>query len=116
MLVLLSVLFLALAAQLSASGSGAGPSASSASQPPGTTLINGRLFEEHSLLPIDVADYNEIRDSRRKRAMLQEALDPVLPRPLIEIVGDYSCASRSRQFAEELYAELLEGRDGSAVR
>ena len=42
--------------------------------------------------------------------MLQEALDPVLPRPLIEIVGDYSCASRSRQFAEELYAELWKGK------
>ena len=110
MLVSLPLIFLALAVHLSASKPDAKPSASSASQRPGTILINGRLFEERSLLPIDVADHNEIRDSRRKRAILQEALGPVLPRSLIEIAGNYSCASRSRQFAEELYAELWVGK------
>ena len=110
MLVSLPVVFVALAAQLSASGSGAVPSASSTSQRPGTTLISGRLFEERSLLPIDVADHNEIRDSRRKRAILQQALGPVLIQPLMDIVADYSCASRSRELAEELYGELWEGR------
>ena len=110
MLVSLPVVFLALAAQLSASEPDAGSSASRAFKRPGTTLISGRLFEEHSLLPIDVADYDEIWDSRRKRAILQEALDSVLPLPLIEIAGGYSCASRSRQFAEALYTEFFEGR------
>ena len=101
---------LLLAAQLSACGSDAVPSASRAFQRPGTTLISGRLFEEHSLLPIDVADYNEIWNSRRKRAMLQQALGPVLIQPLIDIVADYSCASCSRELAEEMYRELWEGR------
>ena len=94
----------------SASGSGAGPSASRAFQRPGTTLIGDKLFEEHSLLPIDVTDFTEIRDSRRRRAILEEALCPVLPQSRVELVADYSCASRLREFAEELYGELWEGR------
>ena len=98
------------AARPSASGSAAGPSASRLLQHPATTLIGGRLFEVRSLLPVDVTDYNAPRDSRFKRALLKETLACLLIPPLINIVADYSCASRSRQFAEELYEELWEGR------
>ena len=41
--------------------------------------------------------------------MLKETLDPLLIDPLIEIVAGYG-ASRSLQFAEDLYAELWNGK------
>ena len=54
------------------------------------------------LLPYDT-------NSESWQAMLKEALAPFLITPLIDIAADYS-RSRSRQFAEGLYAELWEGK------
>ena len=93
-----------------ASSFGVASCMSEASRRPKTTLINGRLFSKHSLLPVDVGFCNEDRRaaSASKRCSKRH-LALCWFRPLIDIVADYS-ESRSRQFAEELYAELWEGR------
>ena len=106
----LPVLFLALAIHPSVSSEGAAPSAASALVPR-TTLIDGRLFYKHSLFPVDVGLYDEEKRGWSKRVMLEAALDSLLIKPLIDIVVEYnSYGSRSRQFAEELYHELWDGR------
>ena len=108
---LLPVLFLALAIHPSVSSEGAAPSAARALCVPRTTLIDGRLFYRHSLLPVDVGLYDEDKRGWSKRVMLEAALDSLLIKPLVGIVVEYnSYASCSRQFAEEMYHELWEGR------
>ena len=105
------MLFLALAIHPSVSSSAAAPSKRNTLCVPRTTLIDGRLFYRHSLLPVDVGLYDEDKRGWSKRAMLEEALGPLLIKPLIGIVVEYSSyGSRSRQFAEELYHELWEGK------
>ena len=107
-LISLPVLFLALAIHPSVSSEGAAPAARAL---PRTTEIDGRLFYRHSLLPVNVGLHDEDKRGWSKRAVLEAALDFLLIKPLIGIVVDYnSYASRSRQFAEEMYHELWEGR------
>ena len=106
----LPVLFLALAIHPSACSSVAAPSAAE-HLVPRTTLIDGRLLYRHSLLPVDVGLYNEDERNWSKRTMLEAALGSFLIKPLVGIVTDYS-EECSRQFAEELYAELAEGKTG----
>ena len=84
--------------------------ASSSSRLSKATEIDGRLFYRHSLFPVDAEFCNEERNSGSKRATLEETLDALLIQPLAVIVADYSYGSRSRQFAEELYHELWEGK------
>ena len=74
-----------------------------------TTEINGRLYYRHSLLPVDECYDEDGRNSESKRALLKETLGSLLPSCLIAIVAGYG-ASRSLQFAEELYAELWDGK------
>ena len=108
MFVALPLLLLALTAHLSASKPDAAASVSTASK---TTEIGGRLYYRHSLLPAEC--YSEGgKSSELKQAVLKETLEPLLIAPLIEIVAYYSCASRSVQFAEKLYAELWNGKTG----
>ena len=110
MFVSLSVILLALAMHPSASSSIAVPSTRRASREPRTTLIDGRLFYKHSLLPVDVELYHKVdRNSRSEQAVLEEVLAPLLIKPLISIIADYS-KRRSREFAEQLYQELWEGK------
>ena len=78
-------------------------------QHPNTTEIGGRLYYRHLLLPVDECYSEDGRNSEWKRAVLKETLDPLLIGPLIAIVAGYG-ASRSLQFAEELYAELWSGK------
>ena len=106
----LPVLFLALAIHPSVSSEGVAPSAARAL--PRTTEIDGRLFYRHSLLPVDVGLYDEDKRGWSKRVMLEAALGPLLIKPLISIVVEYnnSYGSRSRQFAEEMYHELWDGK------
>ena len=107
----LPVLFRAFTIHPSTSSSVPAPSASRALCVPKTTLIDGRLFYRHSVLPVAVGMYDEDKRSWSKRVMLEAALDSMLIKPLIGIVVEYnSYGSRSRQFAEELYHELWEGR------
>ena len=110
LVLLLPVLFLVLAVHPSASSPDAAPSTSSVFRVPETTVIGGRLFYKHALLPVDDC-YKENADSELKRAMLKETLAPLLAQPLIGIIVDYSIyGSFSRQFAEKLYHELYAGR------
>ena len=74
-----------------------------------TTEINGRLYYRHSLIPVDECYSEDNRNSESKQAVLKEALGTLLIDPLIEIVAGYG-AGRSLQFAEELYAELWNGK------
>ena len=83
-----------------------GPSANTASK---TTEINGRLYYRHSLLPVDDCYGEDGRNSESKRALLKETLGTLLPSCLIAIVAGYG-ARRSLQFAEEMYAELWDGK------
>ena len=89
-----------------ACNAGAAASASTAFK---TTEIGGRLYYRHSLLPVDECYSEDGRNSESKRAMLKEALGSLLPIYLIAIVAGYG-ASRSLQFAEEMYAELWNGK------
>ena len=86
MFVSLLVIFLALAAHLSASKPDAAASASTASK---TTEIGGRLYYRHSLVPVEYYSEDD-RNSESKQAVLKETLEPLLIDPLIEIVADYS--------------------------
>ena len=106
MFVALPLLLLVLAAHLSACSADAAVSASTASK---TTEIGGRLYYRHSLLPVDECYSKDYRSSELKQVVLKETLEPLLIDPLIEIVAGYA-ASRSLQFAEELYAELWNGK------
>ena len=84
------------------------PSTSRVSRTPEVTLIDGRLFHKHSLLPVE--DFcNEDANSESRQKLLKEALESSLITPLIEIIADY-INDRSRQFAEDLYAELWAGK------
>ena len=105
MFVSLSVVFLALAVHLSASSSDAVPSAIRSE----TTVISKRVLNKHSLLPVDVVDSSEIRDSECRQRMVTEALDFILIKSLIGIVAEYS-VHHARLFAERLYDELWEGK------
>ena len=110
MFVSLSLILLALAMHPSASSSVAVPSTRRASRVPRTTLIDGRLYYKHSLLPVDVELYHKVdKSSRSEQAVLEEVLVPLLIKPLVNIIADYS-KSRSREFAERLYQELWEGK------
>ena len=111
MLVSLLLLFLVLAAHLSASKPDAAASASKASPVSETTKIGGRLLYRHSLLPAEVESYNGDGTSEFKQAKLEEALAPFLIAPLVDIVTDYS-RGHANHFAEELYGELAKGRIG----
>ena len=73
------------------------------------TEIGGRLYYRHTLLPVDDCYSEDGRSSDLKRAVLKETLGSLLPSCLIAIVAGYG-ASRSLQFAEELYAELWSGK------
>ena len=110
----LSRLLRLLSVALSASEPSADPSR--AFPAPQTTMISGRLLDKYSLVP--VGEYrNEDKDSKCQRAMLKEALGSQLGVPaLIDIVAEYSPKSHARLFAEELYAELWEGRTDLLVR
>ena len=108
MFVSLPFAFLVLAAQLSASISGTGPSASRASLASRTTVVDGRLLDKYRLLPVS-GFCNEDRRNECKKAVLKEALDSLLIEPLANMVTEYG-KSCSRQFAEELYAELWAGK------
>ena len=110
MFVSLSLILLALAMHPSASSSVAVPSTRRASRVPRTTLIDGRLYYRRSLLPVDVELYRKVdKNSRSEQAVLEEALVPLLIKPLVNIIAEYS-KSRSREFAERLYQELWEGK------
>lgn len=113
----LPVVLLALATHLSISAASSSSAASSTSvshRLPQHTRINGRFFDSRFLLPADVGPYIDDKNSWSKRPMHEEVLDSVLGiKPLAGIILDYnSFVSRSRQFAERLYAELWEGRIG----
>ena len=109
MFVALSLLLLVLAVHLSACSAGEAPSTDRLNRHSETTEINGRLYYKHSLLPADGGYSEDNRNSDLKRAMLRETLDPLLIDPLIEIVAGYR-AGHTLQFAEDLYAELWEGK------
>ena len=110
MFVSLPLILLALAMHPSASSSVAVPLTRRASRVPRTTLIDGRLYYKHSLLPVDVELYHKVdKSSRSEQAVLEEVLVPLLIKPLVNIIADYS-KSRSREFAERLYQELWEGK------
>ena len=106
MFVALPLLLLALAVHRSACSLDAAPSASTASK---TTVISSRLYYRHSLLAVDECYSEDGRNSDLKRAVAKETLDPLLIDPLIAIVAGYG-ASHTLQFAEELYAELWNGK------
>ena len=109
MFVFLSLILLALAVHPSASSSVTVPLTRRASRVPRTTLIDGRLYYKHSLLPVDVEFYHKVdKNSISEQAIVEEALAPLLIKPLVSIIADYS-KRRSREFAERLYQELWEG-------
>ena len=54
--------------------------------------------------------------SDTKRALAEGTLESLLIKPLASIVADYNYKSPSRLFAEELYAELWEGKTDLLVR
>ena len=89
-----------------ACNAGAAASASTASK---TTEIDGRLYYRRSLLPVDECYSEDGRNSDSKRAVLKEILGTLLPISLIAIVAGYG-ASHSLEFAEEMYAELWNGK------
>ena len=73
------------------------------------TRFGGRLLDSRVFLPADdLFDDRERSDARK--VMLKTVLEPLIAKPLIEIVAAFSSVSPSRLFAEELYAELYAGR------
>lgn len=101
---LLTAVFLAAAVNFSVSAS----DLSAAHQLSNRLRLNGQLFESQFFLLVDDL-LDDCETSKSKRKVIERALGPVLPKPLIEIIVDFSDGCRPRLFAEALYRELYRG-------
>ena len=81
---------------------------------PRTVELFGRQFVNGYFIPVPGVATDD--SSKMMRALVQKALGPVLPTPVLEIVAGYSHRHPARLFAEGLYRELYKGRDKDPVQ